>query len=163
MKPVRKTWFSRPFILAAVLLVATQALAQSARFASAPIDDVLRKAVAEKHIPGVVAAVAHGDDVVYVRAAGKASDAKAQAMAEDSIFGIASMTKTVTTIAVMQLVERGKVKLDEPASTYVPELSRVQVLEGFDDAGKPTLRPPKTAVTVRQLLTHTSGFAYEFF
>jgi CubicO group peptidase (beta-lactamase class C family) len=66
------------------------------------------------------------------------------------------MTKPITSVAVMQLVEQGRVKLDEPASTYVPELRDVRVLDGG------TERPPKTAVTVRHLLTHTSGFGYEF-
>jgi CubicO group peptidase (beta-lactamase class C family) len=74
------------------------------------------------------------------------------------------MTKPVTSVAVMQLVERRLVKLDEPASTYLPELSRVQVLEGYDaKTGKAKLRPPKTSLTVRRLLSHTSGFGYEFF
>jgi CubicO group peptidase (beta-lactamase class C family) len=63
---------------------------------------------------------------------------------------------------VVAMVVRGRVKLDAPAATYLPELARVQVLEGFDESGKPRLRPPKTPVTVRQLLTHTSGFGYEF-
>ena len=85
-------------------------------------------------------------------------------MTVDSIFRIASMTKPITSVAVMQLVESGRVKLDEPAATYLPELSHVQVLEGFDaSTGKAKLRPPKTIPTVRQLLSHTSGFAYEFF
>lgn len=85
-------------------------------------------------------------------------------MTVDSIFRIASMTKPITSAAVMQLVESGRVKLDEPAATYLPELSHVQVLEGFDaSTGKAKLRPPKTIPTVRQLLSHTSGFAYEFF
>jgi len=70
----------------------------------------------------------------------------------------------VTSVAVMQLVESGRVKLDEPVSTYLPELSQLQVLEEFDAAtGKATLRPAKAIPTVRQLLSHTSGFAYEFF
>jgi methyl acetate hydrolase len=67
------------------------------------------------------------------------------------------MTKPITSVAVMQLVEAGKVKLDEPAATYVPELAAVQVLEGG------ALRAPKSPLTVRQLLTHTSGFGYEIF
>ena len=163
MNCLENTSILRRLLMAVALLLAMQTVAQSGRFASAPIDEVLRKAVEEQHVPGIVAAVARGNDTVYIRAAGKASDIKARPMAEDSIFGIASMTKTVTTIAVMQLVERGKVKLDEPASTYLPELARVQVLEGFDESGKAKLRPPKSPVTVRQLLTHTSGFAYEFF
>jgi CubicO group peptidase (beta-lactamase class C family) len=64
----------------------------------------------------------------------------------------------------MQLLERGQVKLDEPASTYLPDLARVQVLEAFDaKTRKATLRPLKNPITVRHLLTHTSGFGYEFF
>jgi CubicO group peptidase (beta-lactamase class C family) len=66
------------------------------------------------------------------------------------------MTKPVTSVAVMQLVEAGKIKLDDPAANYAPELKDVQVLENG------TLRPPKTPPTIRQLLSHTSGFAYEF-
>jgi CubicO group peptidase (beta-lactamase class C family) len=66
------------------------------------------------------------------------------------------MTKPVTSVAVMQLVEAGKVKLDDPAATYLPQLAKAQVLDG----GK--LRAPKSQITVRQLLTHTSGFGYEF-
>ncbi|MBI5280124.1 MAG: beta-lactamase family protein [Candidatus Solibacter usitatus] len=114
---------------------------------TAELEKILKTAVEQKLVPGVVAAVAIREGVVWEAAEG---------FSKDAIFAIASMTKPVTSVAVMQLVEQGKVKLDEPASTYVPELGKVQVL----DNGK--LRPPKSAVTVRQLLTHTSGFAYEF-
>jgi methyl acetate hydrolase len=91
--------------------------------------------------------VATADGVVYHGASSAAKDA---------IFAIASMTKPVTSVAVMQLVEEGKVKLDEPAAAHVPELVDAKVL----DAGK--LRPPRSPVTVRQLLSHTAGFGYEF-
>jgi CubicO group peptidase (beta-lactamase class C family) len=85
-------------------------------------------------------------------------------MTVDSIFRMASMTKPITSVAVMQLVEGGRVKLDEPAATYLPELFQVQVLDEFDaTTGKAKLRSPHALPTVRQLLTHTSGFAYEFF
>src|SRR3954471_5444432 len=152
----------RGFGVAVAVLLATSTLAQTAPPSNAGIDQVLRNAVAEKHLPGVVAMVAHGDAVGYQGAFGKQNDAATATLPADAIFRIASMTKTVATVALMQLVERGRVKLDEPASTYVPELARVQVLDGFDESGKPKLRPPKSPVTVRQLLTHTSGFAYEF-
>src|SRR5262249_3699643 len=66
----------------------------------------------------------------------------------------------VTSVAAMQLVEQGKLKLDEPAAKYLPELGHVEVLQGFDAAGKPVLRPATKAITLRHLLTHTSGFAY---
>jgi len=114
---------------------------------TAGLDDVLRAAVEQRRVPGVVAMVATTDRVAYEGAFG---------FDEDAIFPIASMTKPITAVAVMQLVEAGKVELDEPAATYVPELASVQVLEGG------ALRPPKTPITVGQLLTHTSGFGYEF-
>lgn len=131
---------------------------------SNPIDLVLRAAVDENKIPGVVAIVAVDGKLAYQGAFGKRDTTKNIPMAADSIFRIASMTKPVTSVAVMQLVESEQVKLDEPAATYLPELAHVQVLESFDPStGKAKLRPPKTPPTVRQLLTHTSGFAYEFF
>jgi CubicO group peptidase (beta-lactamase class C family) len=113
----------------------------------ADLDALLRSAVEQKAVPGVVALIATSRGVVYRHATGFESDA---------IFAIASMTKPVTSAAVMQLVEAGKVKLDDPASTYLPQLAKTQVLEGG------VLRPPKSPITVRQLLSHTSGFTYEF-
>ncbi|MBK5293231.1 MAG: beta-lactamase family protein [Acidobacteriia bacterium] len=111
------------------------------------LERMLQTAVDQKRVPGVVAMVATGDGVVYDGAA---------SMNKDAIFAIASMTKPVTSVAVMQLVEAGKVKVDEPASTYVSELAQVEVLEN----GK--LRAPQNPITVRHLLTHTAGFTYEF-
>jgi len=116
--------------------------------APSDIDTLLRSAVEQKRVPLVVAMVADGRGVVYEHATG--AD-------KEGIFAIASMTKPITSVAAMQLVEAGKLKLDAPASTYVPELRDVRVLEGG------TLRPPKTPVTVRQLLSHTAGFSYEIF
>ena len=115
--------------------------------ATAGLDDVLRTAVERKRVPGVVAVVATPEGVAYRAAFG---------MSPDAVFAIASMTKPITSVAVMQLVETGRVKLDEPASTYLPELDSVRVLENG------ALRAPKSRMTVRQLLTHTSGFVYEF-
>jgi len=128
------------------------------------IDQVLREAVDQQKLPGVVAMVANADGVVYQGASGKRDTLKNVPMTVDAIFRIASMTKPVTSVAVMQLVESGRLKLDEPVATYLPELSQIQVLEEFDaGTGKAKLRPPKAPPTVRQLLTHTSGFGYEFF
>jgi methyl acetate hydrolase len=128
------------------------------------IDQVLREAVKETKLPDIVAIVAVRDQVIYQGASGNRDTVKNISMTLDSIFRIASMTKPITAVAVMQLVESGRVKLDEPAATYLPELSRVQVLAEFDSAtGKPKFRLPKTPPTVRQLLSHTSGYAYESF
>lgn len=131
--------------VAAVVALAIPVVAGQA--ASAPIDALLKAAVDQKRVPMAVAMVADGKSVVYDAAYGANKDA---------IFAIASMTKPITSVAAMQLVEAGKIKLDEPAATYVPELASVRVLDNG------TLRPPKSAVTVRQLLTHTAGFGYEF-
>lgn len=82
-------------------------------------------------------------------------------MTVDTIARIASMTKAITSVAVMQLVEQGKIELDQPVGDHLPQLQEVEVLEGFDADNKPILRPAKAPVTVRQLLTHTSGYVYE--
>ena len=131
-------------------------------FAGSSVDAVLRNAVEQKKIPGVVAMVADANGVLYQRAFGKRDEGHGIPMTADTIFRIASMTKPVTSVALMQLVELGKVKLDAPAGTYLPELSRVMVLDAAGaKSGEPVLRAPKSPVTVRQLLTHTSGFVYE--
>jgi methyl acetate hydrolase len=130
-----------------VVLVAVASAWRATSAAPADIDALLRSAVEKKRVPLVVAMVADGRGVIYEHATGAS---------KDGIFAIASMTKPVTAVAAMQLVESGKVKLDAPASTYVPELRDVRVLEGG------TLRAPKTPISVRHLLTHSSGFAYEF-
>ena len=84
-------------------------------------------------------------------------------MTMDTVFAIASMTKAITATAAMQLVERGQLKLDEPASDIIPYLSGVGVLEGFGDDGQPIIRPARRAITLRHLLTHTAGFGCELF
>src|SRR5438445_12755260 len=71
------------------------------------------------------------------------------------------MTKALTATAAMQLVEQGKLQLDEPISKVLPQLAAPQVLEGFDDKGQPKLRPAKRPITLRQLLTHTAGLTYD--
>lgn len=149
--------------IVAAFLTGCGVKAAKPKFDGSRIDAVLHDALDQKKIPGLTVAVATADGIVYQGAAGK-RDIRANApMTIDSIFRIASMTKPVTSVAVMQLVERGLVKLDDPAGTYLPELSRVQVLESFDAKTKQAkLRPPKTTLTVKQLLNHTSGYGYEF-
>lgn len=127
----------------------------------AQIDQVLRQKSEAKEIPGVVAIAATGKDVIYEGAFGKRDLSKSDPMTADSVFWIASMTKAVTSAGAMQLVEQGKLSLDEPIGKLLPDLAAPQVLEGFDAKGEPKLRPAKTPITLRQLMTHTAGFCYD--
>src|SRR5207302_5005987 len=127
----------------------------------ANIDRILRQAVESKAMPGVVAVAATDAGVLYEGAFGKRDLGKPAPMTLDSVVWIASMTKAITGTAAMQLVERGKLSLERPAGDVVPALSSAKVLEGFDPAGQPRLRAPQRPITLRHLLTHTAGFAYE--
>ena len=127
----------------------------------ATIDKLFTQAVESKAMPGIVAVAATDKATVYEGAFGKRELGKDAPMTVDSVVWIASMTKAITGTAAMQLVERGKLSLEGPASAVVPALSSAQVLEGFDTAGQPRLRAPKRPITLRHLLTHSAGFAYE--
>jgi methyl acetate hydrolase len=127
----------------------------------AEIDQILRQKSEAKEIPGVVAMAATGNEVIYQGAFGKRDLSKDDPMTVDSVFWIASMTKAVTTAAGMQLVEQGKLSLDEPIGKLLPDLASPQVLEGFDAKGEPKLRAAKKPITLRHLMTHTAGFAYD--
>lgn len=125
------------------------------------IDTLLSQACASGDVPGVVAMACDRNGTIYEGAFGVRSLGRPQPMTPDTVMWIASMTKALTGAAAMQLVEQGKLDLDKPGGTWMKELAEVQVLEGFDDAGKPKLRPPTTPVTLRQLLTHTAGYGYD--
>ena len=127
------------------------------------IDRTLADAAAAGEVPGVVAAAADDSGVIYEGAFGQRDLAAgtAMAMAIDTVFRIASMTKAVTSVAAMQLVEAGKLALDDPVPAIDPTLASPQVLNGFSAAGEPILRPAKRPITLRHLLTHTAGFTYE--
>jgi CubicO group peptidase (beta-lactamase class C family) len=134
-----------------------------ARAASGAIDKVLADAVARGDIPGVVAMATDRRGVVYQGAFGVADAGSRRPMTVDTVFRIASMTKPVTSLAVMQLVEQGRLSLDDPGEKYLPELANLKVLETFDaKSGAYTLRAAKSAPTVRHLLTHTAGLGYNF-
>jgi methyl acetate hydrolase len=126
------------------------------------IDQTLRASLQQHKIPACVAMAATSTQTTYSGAFGKRDSKSGVDVNADSLFVIASMTKPVTSVAAMQLVEQGKLKLDEPASTYIKELGGLQVLHGFDaSSGKPILQPATKPVTLRTLLTHTSGFCYD--
>ena len=125
------------------------------------IDSVLSNGVHSGSVPGVIAAVANREGVIYEGAFGERSLGSGSSMTNDTVCWIASMTKAITSVAALQCVERGLLKLDDPAKNICPELGGVGVLTGFDANGKPVTRPPKRDITLRQLLTHSAGFSYE--
>lgn len=117
------------------------------------VDQALRHAVDAKTVPGIAAIGATDKGVVYEGAFGPGVTA-------DSVFWIASMTKAITATACMQLLEQGRLQLDQPMGKLLPQLESPKVLEGFDASGAPKLRPAKGQITLRHLLTHTAGFTY---
>ena len=125
-------------------------------------EQVLTAAIASGTIAGAVALVGNKDGITHSAAAGLANPATGAPMRPDTIFQIASMTKAVTSVAAMQLVERGLLTLDSDIGALLPELANPQVLTGFNAEGKPALRPAATPITLRHLLTHTSGLGYSF-
>lgn len=125
-------------------------------------DDLFAAGVKNGYVPGVVGALVDKNGLTYLGSAGERTIGTGDVMTTDTVGAIASMTKAITGAAVMQLVEQGHLDLDAPAETYCAELASPQVLEGFDDAGQPILRDARSQVTLRNLLTHTSGYAYDF-
>ncbi len=146
----------------AIAAFAGSAYAQNSS-GSAALDASLRGAVERKDVPGVVALVTDRQRVLYQGAFGVADVSTGRALTADSMFRIASMTKPITSFALMQLIEQGKLGLDDPAEKYLPELAKLQVIEFFDaKTGAYKLRPASRPATVRHFLTHTSGLAYPF-
>ena len=127
------------------------------------LDQILKQAVVDFGIPGVVAYAADDQGIIYEGAYGKRSLDSDVEMTTDSVFWIASMTKAVTTVAAMQLVEQGKLHLDQPLNRILPLINDIKVMEGLDNDGQPILCEPKRQITLRHLLTHTAGFTYHFF
>ena len=153
----------KKILVAAALVVSAGAAHAQAVAGSAAIDAALRSAVERNDVPGVVALVATRDRVIYEGAFGVADVGTKRPLTKDALFRIASMTKPITSVALMQLVEQGKLGLDDPADKYLPELAALKVIESFEPAtGEYKVRPASKRPTVRQFLTHTSGLAYPF-
>jgi methyl acetate hydrolase len=139
------------------------AQAQKAARSTALIDKPLREAVERKDVPGVVALVTDRKGVVYQGAFGVADVATGRALTADALFRIASMTKAITSTAAMQLIEQGKLALEDPVETYLPEMAKVPIFDAFDaKTGSYRLHPTSKPITVRHVLTHTSGLGYPF-
>src|SRR6266480_6198586 len=127
------------------------------------IDAALRDAVERKDVPGVVALVTDRRRVLYQGAFGVADVSTGRALTTDAAFRIASMTKPITSLAAMQLIEQGRFGLDDPVEKHLPEFANLKVFESFDPAtGAYRLRAASRPPTVRHILTHTSGLGYPF-
>jgi methyl acetate hydrolase len=124
-------------------------------------DAVLKDSVSSGKVPGIVAAVTTSKETIFTAAHGLRGLGETLPIKDDTVFYIASMTKPLTSVAALQLVEQGRVNLDEPVAKYVPELATLNILDGYETNGAPKLRPARTQVTLRHLLTHTSGFTYD--
>jgi methyl acetate hydrolase len=125
------------------------------------IDELLERACAEGVVPGVVAIVGDRDGVLYEGAAGRLQVGDGPPAATDTMFRIASMTKALTSVAALQLVEQGRLALDQTVASVIPAFGKLQLLEGFD-GDEPRLRDLSREPTIQHLLTHTSGLSYWF-
>jgi len=124
------------------------------------LEEALRAPVERGDVPMAVAGVTDANDTVFIGAFGVRELGGNDGVNEESVFNIASMTKAVTAAAAMQLVEQGKLNLDSPISKWLPMADKLMVLEDFDAEGKPVLRKPNKPVTLRHLMTHSSGLGY---
>ncbi len=149
-----------PLLFVAALGAAAPSISQPG---TAALSKFLTDATARGDVPGVVVAVVNKDGVVYHEAFGKSSTLRNSAMAKDTMFNIASMTKAVTSVAIMMLADEGKLKLDDDVAKYLPKYKDPLVVSKFNAAdGSYETRPAKRPMTIRHLLTHTSGIGYGF-
>ena len=127
------------------------------------IDAAMEREVEAGELPGAVALVMKNDEIVYHKSFGFADIASQSPMQNDSIFRIASMTKAITSVAVMTLYEQGYFQLNDPVADYLPEFADMHIISEVDDAGNITATTPATQpIRVVDLLTHSAGIGYPF-
>jgi len=127
----------------------------------AQVNQLLERAAQGGAVPGAIAMAADRDGVTYSGAAGVLSVDGDQPARIDTMLRIASMTKPITSVAVLQLIEQRRLELEQTVASVLPEFGDLKVLEGFD-GDRPRLREPRRPATIHHLLTHTSGLAYWF-
>ena len=125
------------------------------------LNKIMQAYVGKGLLPNAVAGIASSEGTTYLESFGLKSLDANDPMAKDTIISIASMTKAITTVAALQLVEKNHIDLDTSINEYLPEVSDLEVLQGFDSGDRPLLRKGEDIPTVRQLLTHTSGYVFE--
>ena len=128
---------------------------------STAIDGLLADAASDGTFPGVIAVAGDRDGTLYEGAFGRLSVDGEETVRADTMLAIASMTKAITSVAALQLIEQGRLAPDQTVSSVLPAFGELQVLEGFD-GDTPRLRPAARQASIRQLLTHTSGLGYAF-
>src|SRR5688500_709912 len=147
-------------LLSVAITSAAQSIPQPG---AAALSTFLRSATDRGDVPGVVVAVVSKDGTLYHEAFGVSSTVRKTPMTKDTIFNMASMTKPVTSAAIMMLVDEGKLKLDDDVAKYLPKYRDPVVISKFNDADASyETRPAKRPITIRHLLTHTSGIGYTF-
>ena len=157
---MKRTLWLLPLLLVTVISAAPPALPPQGATA---LSAFLKSATDRGDVPGVVVAVVDKSGVLYDEAFGKSSTVKNTPMTKDTIFNIASMTKAITSAAIMQLVDEGKLKVDDEVGKFLPKWKDPQVISKFNEAdGTYETRPAKRQITIRHLLTHTSGIGYGF-
>jgi len=164
MKSIKKnviTYF--PFLLITLCLSCLPgSIRTPAHYNFKAIDSVLINSIELNHIPGAVAYISHKGDEVYHKAFGYKNIAQKAPMKTKSLFRLASMTKAVTAVAILQLNEKALLQLDDPIKKYIPEFSEPTILKKILSDSSYSSHPAKSDITIRQLLTHTSGIGYGF-
>jgi CubicO group peptidase (beta-lactamase class C family) len=156
---MKRLLYLAPILFVTVLTAAPTIPAKG----TAALSAFLKGATDRGDVPGVVVAVVNKDGLLYNEAFGVSSTASKRAMTKDTIFNMASMTKPITSTAIMILVEEGKLKLDDEVGKYVPKYKDPVVITKFNEADATfETRPAKRPITIRHLLTHTSGIGYGF-
>jgi methyl acetate hydrolase len=151
------------WILPLLFLAVTSAAPTLPQQGASAISSVIKAATDRGDVPGVAVAVVNKDGLLYNEAAGKSRTATNTPMAKDTIFNMASMTKPVTSVAIVMLLDEGKLKLDDEVAKYLPKWKDPVVISKFNEADASyETRPAKRPITIRHLLTHTSGLGYGF-
>ena len=127
------------------------------------VEELLTDDINNNKIPGAVVLVGNEKGIVYQKAFGVKNPLTNEKYSTDDIFRIASMTKAITSVAVLKLWEDGRINLDDPIEKYIPEFKDTEILETFNEKDSSYSSKPSTKkITIRQLLTHTSGVGYDF-
>ena len=153
---------SRSLATVALLTLGTGAMADHHKDDYVGAEAVINSAISNGSLNFAVAAIGGKAGQTWSFAAGHRDAEQTQPAGPDNIIQVASMTKLITTIAALQLMEQGKLDLDSPISLYAPELKDLQVLKGFDADDNPIFEKAERAPTARELMTHTAGYVYEF-